>query len=77
VLEYTLTTKDEIAILYRFIELDRATMTLSAVTQSSRATRAWRPTANSPGAPPRRCGASLPDAASRAGRVRRAAAQRT
>ena len=33
VLEYTLSTTDEIAILYRFIELDRATMTLSAMVQ--------------------------------------------
>jgi hypothetical protein len=33
VLEYTLSGEDEIAILYRFIELDRATMTLGSVTQ--------------------------------------------
>jgi Replication-relaxation len=33
VLEYTLSTTDEIAILYRFIELDRGTTTLGAVTQ--------------------------------------------
>jgi hypothetical protein len=33
VLEYTLSGEDEIGILYRFIELDRGTMTLGAVTQ--------------------------------------------
>jgi len=33
VLEYTLSGKDEIGVLYRFIELDRATMTLGTVTQ--------------------------------------------
>ena len=33
VLEYTLSDEHEIAILYRFLELDRATMTLSAMSQ--------------------------------------------
>ena len=33
VLEYTLSGEDEIGVLYRFIELDRGTMTLGAVTQ--------------------------------------------
>jgi len=33
VLEYTLSGEDEIAILYRFIELDRGTMTLGSVSQ--------------------------------------------
>ena len=33
VMEYTLSGEDEIGVLYRFIELDRGTMTLSTVTQ--------------------------------------------
>ncbi len=33
VLEYTLSGAEEIGVLYRFIELDRGTMTLGAVTQ--------------------------------------------